>query len=259
MVIKQALTLFALVLATSSQAQVITIDQAKALAGNVTPGDAPGFPVTISRPGSYILSGRLEVPADTTGIEISSDDVTLNLNGFAVRGPVVCTPSGLAITCNAAGELSGEGVIATSGARRTHLFGGRVVGFARRGVVLGSGSVVERLFIGDINFAGAVIAGGSRLVDSSIGRVRSKGILLGGGWIDRVSLFSIGGWGIEAFGTGGSSITNSRFADMPRGIYATDAIGRLLVGGNTFDLSPGDAISGSRVTGSPNACNHQAC
>lgn len=256
---KPMFILFSLVLAASAQAQVVTIDQAKALAGNVTPGDAPGFPVTISRPGSYILSGRLDVPPDTSGIEITSDDVTLNLNGFAVRGPVVCTPSGLTINCNAAGELNGDGVIASSGARRTHLFGGRVVGFARRGVVLGSGSIVERLFIGDINFAGAVIAGGSRLVDSSIGRVRSTGLLLGGGAVDRVSLFSIGGRGIEAFGTGGSSITNTRFADMQRGIHAVDAIGRLLVGGNTFDLSPGEAISGGHVTGSPNACNHQAC
>ena len=32
---------------------VILIDQNKALAGNVTPGDTPGFPVTISLPGSY--------------------------------------------------------------------------------------------------------------------------------------------------------------------------------------------------------------
>src|SRR6185436_8638324 len=37
----------------------ILIDQNRALAGNVTPGDAPGFPVTISQPGSYKLSGNL--------------------------------------------------------------------------------------------------------------------------------------------------------------------------------------------------------
>src|SRR5260221_3357918 len=42
---------------------VILIDQSKALAGNVTPGDAAGFPVTISRRGSYRLSGALVAPA----------------------------------------------------------------------------------------------------------------------------------------------------------------------------------------------------
>lgn len=33
----------------------ILISQAKALAGNVTHGDAPGFPVTLTQPGSYQL------------------------------------------------------------------------------------------------------------------------------------------------------------------------------------------------------------
>jgi hypothetical protein len=37
---------------------VILIDQNKALAGNVTPGDTPGFPVIISQPGSYRLDSN---------------------------------------------------------------------------------------------------------------------------------------------------------------------------------------------------------
>ena len=40
---------------------IVLIDQNRALAGNVTPGDAPGFPVTLSQPGSYRLSGNLRV------------------------------------------------------------------------------------------------------------------------------------------------------------------------------------------------------
>ncbi|HZO54059.1 MAG TPA: hypothetical protein VFB63_15200, partial [Bryobacteraceae bacterium] len=32
---------------------VVLIDQKLARAGNVSPGDTPGFPVTISQPGSY--------------------------------------------------------------------------------------------------------------------------------------------------------------------------------------------------------------
>jgi hypothetical protein len=65
---------------------VVLIDQARALAGNVTPGDAPGFPVTISLPGSYRLSSNLTVPATTNGIDIASDHVTLDLNGFQIAG-----------------------------------------------------------------------------------------------------------------------------------------------------------------------------
>jgi hypothetical protein len=65
---------------------VVLIDQNRALAGDVTPGDAPGFPVTISQPGSYKLSSNLAVPANTDGIVIAADHVTLDLNGFRVAG-----------------------------------------------------------------------------------------------------------------------------------------------------------------------------
>jgi hypothetical protein len=63
---------------------VILIDQARALAGNVTPGDAPGFPVTITRPGSYKLASNLTAPQDSDGIVIAANDVTLDFNGFTL-------------------------------------------------------------------------------------------------------------------------------------------------------------------------------
>ncbi len=65
---------------------VVLIDQNRALAGGVAPGDAPGFPVTLSQPGSYRLSGNLTVPANTDGIVIAADRVTLDLNGFSISG-----------------------------------------------------------------------------------------------------------------------------------------------------------------------------
>jgi hypothetical protein len=67
---------------------VILFDQARALAGNVTPGDDPGFPVTLSRPGSYRLSGNLTAPQGGTGILIAANDVTLDLNGFTLAANV---------------------------------------------------------------------------------------------------------------------------------------------------------------------------
>jgi hypothetical protein len=65
---------------------VVLIDQTRALAGNVTPGDAPGFLVTLSLPGSYRLSGNLTAPAGTDGILIQNSDITLDLNGFRITG-----------------------------------------------------------------------------------------------------------------------------------------------------------------------------
>jgi hypothetical protein len=66
---------------------VVLIDQARALAGNVTPGDAPGFPVTLTLPGSYRLSGNLTVPVQVDGIVIQSSEITLDLNGFRISAP----------------------------------------------------------------------------------------------------------------------------------------------------------------------------
>src|SRR5512134_401574 len=70
---------------------VIEINQAAALAGGITPGDAPGFPVTLSLQGSYRLTGNLDSPIDTIAIQITSNVVTLDLGGFAVRSTNACT------------------------------------------------------------------------------------------------------------------------------------------------------------------------
>jgi hypothetical protein len=79
---------------------VVLIDQNKALAGNVTPGDAPGFPVTLSVSGSYRLAGDLTLASPTdTGVLIAANNVTLDLNGFSILGSVTCTDSGTQITC----------------------------------------------------------------------------------------------------------------------------------------------------------------
>ena len=64
----------------------IVISQESAMAGNVTPGDEPGFPVTISAPGHYRLAGSLTPGAGTDGIVIKADNVTLDLAGFALAG-----------------------------------------------------------------------------------------------------------------------------------------------------------------------------
>src|SRR5882672_11227351 len=83
---------------------VVLIDQNRALAGNITPGDAPGFPVTISQSGSYRLSGNLTVSdVNTSAIQITGENVSLDLNGFAILGPVVCTAPVDTTVCNGSG------------------------------------------------------------------------------------------------------------------------------------------------------------
>jgi hypothetical protein len=64
----------------------ILLSQEGAMAGNVTPGDAPGFPVTLTRPGRYRFVGNLTAPPGADGIEIESDNVTVDFDGFALQG-----------------------------------------------------------------------------------------------------------------------------------------------------------------------------
>ncbi len=62
------------------------------MAGSVTSGDDPGFPVTISQSGVYRLTGNLSVPDNnTTAILITASSVTVDLNGFSIMGPVSCS------------------------------------------------------------------------------------------------------------------------------------------------------------------------
>jgi hypothetical protein len=81
-------------LAAAAVDGVIEINQAAALAGGVTPGDAPGFPVSLNAPGSYRLTAGLVVPdGATTGIRIDSSEVAIDLNGFSITCADPCTGS----------------------------------------------------------------------------------------------------------------------------------------------------------------------
>jgi hypothetical protein len=97
---------------------VIEINQVRAVAGDVTPGDFGGFPVWINEPGSYRLTSDLVPPPGVDGINIFADDVTIDLNGFGVLG---------------SGEVgSNDGI--TFSAENVEIRNGTVTGFLRHGI-----------------------------------------------------------------------------------------------------------------------------
>jgi hypothetical protein len=121
---------------------VVLINQGSAAAGSVTPGDAPGFPITISQSGSYKLSSDLIVPdANTTAIEITAGFVTIDMNGFSIIGPAVC--SGHPVACVSTG--SGVGIIARAGAKQVKVFNGTIHGMGGNGIDIGNSDVVDNL------------------------------------------------------------------------------------------------------------------
>ncbi len=76
------------------------------------PGDTSGFPITITNSGSYRLTSNL-VSSSTTDnvIEITADNVTLDLNGFSIIGPRTCTGDNDTLACTNSG-MTASGVVA---------------------------------------------------------------------------------------------------------------------------------------------------
>lgn len=167
-----ALILSSLLAASSAGAVdgVILIDQNKALAGGVTPGDSPGFPITISQPGSYRLSGNLSVPnQSTTAIEVRTENVTIDLNGFSILGPGLPAP--------ALPGRPGRGIVSTfqPGDGTTYFaFGyvtvtnGVIAGLGNMAIDLGPGSQVTNMRVH--NNAQGIYVGAASIVTGNVVR-----------------------------------------------------------------------------------------
>jgi hypothetical protein len=97
-------------------------------------GDTAGFPVTIATPGSYHLTGNLQVTsANTTAVEITTGVVTLDLAGFAILGITTCSGVPISI-CGPLGN--GRGVSGLQGASDIVVRNGTISGMGNAGVVL---------------------------------------------------------------------------------------------------------------------------
>lgn len=152
----------------------VEINQARALAGGITLGDDPGFPITLFESGSYVLTSDLEVPGGLDGIITAVRNVGLDLNGFTISGPVTCTGTGAALLCS--GGPAGIGI-------RLNV-GGSIV---RNGVVRGFSN-------------GILTTPGVLLRDLSVSRNLANGIAvaIGPALIANSHIENNGGGGINA-------------------------------------------------------------
>jgi hypothetical protein len=145
---------------------VTEIDETRAEAGGVTPGDAPGLPVTITQPGAYRLTSNLLVkdgamPAqDTTAIEVVGAGVTIDLNGFGILGKTTCFLG----VCDFPG--SGVGVDAST-AEDIRVVNGSVRGMGGDGIVLGTSGSAQRLILFS-NGGDGIKAGTASTVSNSL-------------------------------------------------------------------------------------------
>lgn len=157
----------------------ILITHAKALAGGVTPGDAPGYPVTLSVAGKYKLGSNLTLPnADTTGVISSVGGISLDLNGFSIVGPAYCPAQGGSeptpeYVCQP--MKSGQGV--DLGGPGNSVRNGRIIGVGGYGVYIQNG-IVESMDISFVGRSGVVLEGRTGQVrNSSIREAYQSGVL----------------------------------------------------------------------------------
>ena len=263
--------LLALILSRPSWAVdgVILIDQNKALAGNVTPGDAPGFPVSITRSGSYRLSSDLVVAdADTTAIDITgaAGRVTVDLNGFSILGPVTCTGSSAGnpvTTClpvPSSPSIFGPGTGVRSLADRSlTIRNGTISGMGRHGIFI-SGAPMARVegvtVMGNGQYG--IFGGLATVVDNIVEGNLLDGIVFNQGLVRGNNVRRNGGNGIAGTGIGGLISGNNIYRN---GGHALKSISNSPYSFNNLDNNFGGFIDppGAGVSLGGNGCNGGLC
>jgi hypothetical protein len=220
----------------------ILITQAKALAGGVTPGDAPGFPVSITLAGSYVLGSNLIVTPGQSGIVVNAVEVAIDLNGFTIAG---------------ARSLYTNGVLGPQ--RNLTVRNGTIRFFQQAGVISNGGALIaEHLRIGENDSFGIYDQGGdgvlrnNTLIANGIGITCTRRCHVEGNMISRNR--STGVWILEA----GTVLGNSIFGNGSYGVYLnTNTIAGL--GNNTILGHSQRQIFGSYRILFPNACTGVGC
>lgn len=163
---------------------VIEINGASAESGGVTPGDTPGYPVTLSKSGSYRLTGDLVSSSQAVPvITITTDRVSLDLAGFTVGA---CLGAGLCATGNAS-------AIAASGVSNLRIHDGVVQGSGGACIFAGGHAVLDDLRVTDCGGNGISAGSYSRVVGVSVSDVDDIGVSLQIGSVLQDSVVSSSG------------------------------------------------------------------
>jgi hypothetical protein len=102
------------------------------------------FPVTITKPGSYVLQSNLVVPTPlTTAILVKVDNVTIDMNGFAILGPNYCAGSCPA-SCNFYVAGTGRGIDG-SAVNYLEVSNGVISGMGAEGIVANDNAVIKNV------------------------------------------------------------------------------------------------------------------
>jgi len=278
---KQKITLLLAALATLN-AQLST-----ALAqGSLTPPGAPAptmksldqveprtpissVPFTITNPGSYYLTTNLIGSSGLSGITISNNNVTLDLNGFAMLGVpgslyAVAFPNSLTNVTIRNGLMNGwrMGVHETIGNSANIVLDGLTIyGSATDGILFDSAATVKNCLCSS-NAAIGISVGGGEITDCTASYNINSGIELNGGGVVRNCWSGYNGnYGIEVSSgiVSGCWVQNNAWSGIQAAFQGSEIAGNTCLNNNTSASSSyagirvegaGNQIEGNRVSGS---------
>jgi hypothetical protein len=204
---------------------IVEINEARALAGSVTAGDTPGYPVTINEPDSYALTGNLSAGASTQALAIEASNVRLNLRGFRIQGSIE----------------------ADSMAQRTHVLNGIV----DTGVVsLRGESRVESLTMLDVQ---VTVLSDSLVRNNSLSNVNGKAIWAGKGSVVQNNRIDTAVTGMTV--SNNSQISGNIIRDCVRDALEAGTNSRVVgniirnTGRYGLEAAHGTLVSGNTVSG----------
>ena len=213
---------------------VAEINQTCALQTGCFPSDPPGFPVTITGAAgrSYRLTGDLQLPQNTNGIVISTNNITIDLAGFSIScTKTVFVPQPVIQPCSTA-IVGGTGSgITTDNSSRTgiEVRAGSVGGMQSDGLSLGRLCAARNLRVhenggnGISGGTGCIIGNNAISLNTSIGINVFNGCKVSGN-----TVHANGSLGI-ATGLGATVSGNVVWDNGATGIVARDST----VSGNT--------------------------
>lgn len=220
---KSILAATALAFATFGASAQVVITTSTIAAGGITAGDAAGYPATISSFGSYKLGGNVGGAASgISAIEITGNDVVLDLNGFTVFNSTSCTKVGhpTGNTCVGSTPTS-QALIKITGSR-VIVKNGTATGSGGQGIVIGSSGVrLESIVVSNNKSNGITASVGG----SGVAGVKNGTMLIG------VTSILNGGLGFDGPGMGDGDVV------IRGAVFSDNNGGALLYNANVSDVT----------------------
>ncbi|MFK7898505.1 MAG: right-handed parallel beta-helix repeat-containing protein [Myxococcota bacterium] len=162
----------------------IEINQARALAGGISPTDGPGFPISLEGNQSYVLTSDLDT-GGSSGLTASGalgtrDNITIDLNGFSLRGDPGSATTGINVTGGnieikngTVSDFGGRGLLLQTSGR--HIVRNlRVIENGQTGIQSNGSAVITDCFV-QSNGGDGIQTGSSSYVARN--RVSSSGVV----------------------------------------------------------------------------------